>query len=311
MVRRGENIYRRKDGRYEGRYIKGYKRDRTPIYGSIYSRKYRDCKEKLMKAKVLSLYKKPPLKVCGKGTLIEFLDYWFHHIIKPMVKPSTAANYMVNIRNWIEPILGDSQLDQIDAEDIQQFINFLAEENLSPGTIRNIYHVLKGAMKKAKGYGYIMFNPCNEIILPKVKSKPSQLLTINEQKKLERMAKKVKHGAPIMLALYTGMRIGEICALKWGDIDLENAILTVSKTRQRISATGIVEDEGTQLVTNSAKSIQSERIIPLPSCMKELLKRQKKQAYGQFVFCNEGVPLEPRILQYSFQRLRKKQTSKK
>lgn len=305
MARTGENIYKRKDGRWEGRYIKGRKTDGKPVYGYVYARKYHVCREKLAQARSQHIHYKM-IKMCGIGAVADFMNYWLYDIIQPHVKPSTFSNYAAILEKWINPYLGNKKLCRIDKEEVQHFIGILSGYGLSAGTVRNIFRVLSAAMKKAKEYGYVYESPCECVRLPESTKKEARLLTMQEQKRLEEAAGKDKNGFAILLAVYTGLRVGELCALTWADVDLKNGMLHVSRTTRRIQCFTPEAKAKTVLITGSAKSGQSVRTIPLPSCILKLLNEQRKKASGAYVFDCHGNPLEPRTLQYRFQVLLKK-----
>lgn len=306
MSKRGENIYKRADGRWEGRYAKGRRSDGKLIYGYVYARKYSDCKEKLEQAKARCRYVPEAVKKCGTGKTGDFLWYWLTCIVKLHVKASTFSNYAAIVEKWLLPFFGEQKLHKVGREEVQCFISCLPEHQLSPGTVRNIYNVLQAVMKKAKEYGYLPVNPCEGICLPRPEKKEARLLTLPEQKRLEQAAKGDKNGFAILLASYTGLRVGEICGLAWEDVDLEHGVLRVSKTVRRIQCHGPEAGTRTVLMTGSAKSSCSARTIPLPSCIRKLFQEHLKASTGHYVFEYQGHPLEPRTLQYRFQALLKK-----
>lgn len=306
MARRGENIYLRKDGRYEGRYIKGRTPGNKPIFGSVYARKYNECKEKLTYMKSIYINNTPAMKTCGTGTVSDFMAYWLYNIAKPSIKASTFANYAAIVEKWISPLLGEQRLGKVSRENVQRFVNTLSERGLSAGTVRNIWRVLHAAMKKAREYGYLTVSPCEGIRLPELEKKEARLLTLPEQKKLEQAAKGDKDGFAVLLAMYTGLRVGELCALKWEDVDLDNDVLHVSRTIQRVKSFPPRAASKTEMVTGSAKSSSSARPIPLPSCIAEMFRVYKQTAKGEYVFSRREHALEPRVLQYRFKRLLQK-----
>lgn len=303
MPKRGVNIYKRKDGRWEGRYVKGRQPDGTLAYGYVYARKYSDCKEKLDQAKARFRYVPDATKICGSGTVHDFISYWLESIARPNVKISTFSNYASIVEKWILPFFGEKKLHKVGKEEVQCFINVLQEQGLSPGTVRNIYSVLHAAMKKAKEYDYISMNPCEGVNLPKIEQKEAQVFTLWEQKVLERIAEEDKNGFPIQLACYTGMRVGEICALTWEDVDLENGVLHVSGTIRRIQCHDPEAPSRTKVVIGSTKSDRSKRIIPLPDVIIEGFKKHQETSTSEYVFSYRGHPLEPRTLQYRFKTL--------
>lgn len=306
MARRGINIYLRKDGRYEGRYIKGHKTDGGPIYGSVYARKYQECKEKLVQAKVLHVNRDRAVKTCGTGSVSEYIMYWLYGIVRQYIKQSTFSSYAAIVDKWIKPMAGSLKLCKVGKEDVQRFVNVLMDGELSAGTVRNIYRVLYSAMKTAQAHGYVHVNPCEGVSLPESERKEARLLSVEEQKRLERTAKTDRNGFPVLLSMYTGLRVGEICALKWSDVDLERGVIRVSRTIQRIRAVSPDALTKTVLITGSAKSRNSSRTIPLPVCIKKMFEERKNMSSSEYVFTCKKHPLEPRILQYRFKALLRK-----
>ena len=246
------------------------------------------------------------MKMCGTGKVSDFMTYWLHGIIQPYVKASTFSNYAAIVDKWVDPLLGNKKLCSIGREDIQSFINTLSEQGLSAGTVRNVYHVFYAAMKKAVEYEYMYANPCEGIRLPKSEKKEARLLTLQEQKMLEQAASGDRDGFAILLAIYTGLRVGEICALTWDDVDLTNGVIYVSRTIRRIQCHAPEAEKKTALVTGSVKSLRSARAIPLPANVLQLFKEHKNTSLDEYVFIYNGHPLEPRILQYRFKALLKK-----
>jgi len=304
MARRGENIYERKDGRWEGRYIKGRKPNGKPLYGSVYARKLKECKRKLTCAKALYINGGRAAKTYGTGTVTDFVTYWLYGIARLRVKPSTFSNYATILEKWVNPFLGNMKLCKVTKEDVQRFVNVMAEHELSAGTVRNIYRVLCAAMKKACEYNYIHINPCEKVSLPEIEKKEARILTVQEQKALEQTARANQNGFSILLAMYTGLRVGEICGLKWIDVDLDNGVIQISRTIQRIKVFETDTGNKTVLIAGKGKSRHSSRTIPLPSCIVKLFREQKR--VSDYVFTCRNHPLEPRILQYRFKALLKK-----
>lgn len=107
-----------------------------------------------------------------------------------------------------------------------------------------------------------------------------------------------------MLALYSGLRIGEIAALKWADIDFETNLMYVQHTYQRIPS--LHSTKKTQLILADSKTEASVRVIPIGKTLKRLLLQHRKQSKGSFVFSTNGQPCEPRLLTYHFHRIRLK-----
>jgi len=288
--------------------MKGRRRNGSIMYHSVYARSLSECKKKLMQAKLMYYHDRGECKIYGTGTVKEFMLYWLNEIVKHGVKSSTYANYVYYNSKWITPYLGEKKLYQLKGEEVQQFVNELVGKGLSAGSVKNIYRVLMSVMKKAKQYGYIHHHPCEAIMLPEYKHQGVKVLSQGDQQKLEQTSKESGiMGTIVMLALYTGLRIGEICALTVGDIDFTKGELTVSKTRQRIRyVEAVAHGAKTGVMTGSAKSDSSKRLIPLPPFLLVLLKDQVKASEGASIFTYQGHALEPRVVQYRFKRLLKR-----
>ena len=310
MARRGENIYLRKDGRYEGRYPKGRKENGEIIYHSVYGKTLAECKQKLTQAKVLHFHHDINCKIYCTGKISEFINYWLHDIAVYRVKPSTFSNYVHYSNKWIIPLLGDEKLSKLTKEKTQQFINHLIKQDLSPGSVKSIYRTLCSMMKVAKNFSYIHSNPCEIVILPEQSKREITLLSLTEQRKLEMAANACQEpiGLIVLMALYTGLRIGELCALNWSDVDFTQKKLFVSRTRQRIQCPcATTKHSKTRIITGIAKSDSSVRIIPLPLFLLKLLKNHQLQhSASEYLLTRNAKPLEPRIVQYQFKRLLEK-----
>ena len=313
MARCGENIYLRKDGRYEGRYIKGRKENGKIIYGYVYSKKMKECKGKLLEAKISqaqNIQNHQEYKIYGTGTVDDYMTYWLN-VIRETVRESTYSNYVHQNKKWIAPKLGKEKLHDLKEEQVQQFINELVKDGLSSGSVKNIYRMLNQALKKAKDYGYIRNNPCEKVILPENKTRKAETLSQAEQKQLEVFMKGRKRFKEIdlivFIALYVGLRIGEICALTWDDIDFKQNTISISKTRQRIQRVNPQEGESrTYVKTGSAKSGSSQRVIPVPLFLMKMLREYKGSTASETnVFTYKNKALEPRIVQYQFNSLLK------
>ncbi|MEI5994255.1 tyrosine-type recombinase/integrase [Candidatus Enterococcus mansonii] len=304
MVKKGENIYKRKDGRWEGRYIK----ERTPknkiIYGYIYGKHYSEVKEKLTVIKAKYLVSNYTMSRYS-GTVEDFIGNWMMSTMKYTIKPTTYSNYVRLIKRHIIPIIGTIKLQTITQEDIQTLVYQLAQQQFASGTIRNVFNILKNALNVAVRQNYLYENPCKNIILPKTTTKKITALSLSDQRKIELLALQEKECSPIILALYSGMRIGEISGLKWEDIDLEKNIIHVRRTITRITNEHTTLKK-TEVIAGTPKSNNSERIIPLATNLSNYLLEKKKFSSNEYVIsCNGGLT-EPRTINYRFKKITNK-----
>lgn len=301
MSRRGENITHRKDGRWEGRYIKGRKEDGKAQFGFIYGKSYGEVKARLLPLKLQ--YSSVASRRTYSGPFSGWMRYWLEDN-RSSFKESTYVSYRRKVTLHILPALGDKDLGRMTGTDISRFITELANKGLSSSTINTIYCILSSAIKKAADDQVIASNICIGITLPKIAKKRVRALTNDEQKRLEHVARTDKYGDAIILALYTGLRIGELCALEWSNVDLKNGTIFIEKTMQRL--TSFENNKKTKIVFGSPKSEASIRLITLPSHITQMLCEMKKQAQSEYVISCKGSFTEPRTLLYRLQRMAEK-----
>lgn len=295
MARRGENIYKRKDNRWEGRYIKGYDGRGKTQFGYVYAKTYREVREKLTSAKQAGRTR----PASNRRDLRYFCAEWLT-LSRNRVKESTYVKYYNTVNRHLEPALGGYLPQSLNTVLIEEFSNALLSDGLSPKTVRDILVVLKAVLKHCRrqiGEGF----PDIEVIYPKERKRKMRVLTLEEQQQLVRFLlsdmDEVKFG--VLLALLTGLRIGEVCALKWEDISVADRVIRVSSTMQRLQTLDKASSTKTKITVGEAKSQTSQREIPLSASAFDLCKRM--QAFNGKAYVLTGDPLrylEPRVLQY-------------
>ena len=302
MARRGENIYKRKDGRWEGRYIKGKNSEGKAIYGYVYSKTYNEVKEKLSKAKLdCQVFF---LSENSKSTFSEFAIQWLESVNKNC-KLSTYVKYRNTINKHILPILGKYQLHQIETKEINAFCyEKLQNDTISPKTIKDMLSIIKLIIKFAGNFGV----PCNcnfeSISIKTNKCTVKGLTTIQSEKIKEFLTNNVNYvNVGILISFYTGVRIGELCALKFNDISFETDTMHIDKTMQRIqNFKGNAKK--TDVIISSPKSECSIREIPVPHFIIDLIIKNnlyKKDAYLLTGETNRFI--EPRTLENKFNKI--------
>lgn len=148
MSKRGENIYKRKDGRWEGRYIKSRGQDGQVKYGYVYASNYKTVRNKLIEKKYLYNVNRNPSQVYS-GTVEQWLTHWLNHHINHKIKQSTYASYQYKLQHYIFPILGNCLLHQLDPNKIQNLVAHLMAQNLSVNTIKVILLIFKQGITAA------------------------------------------------------------------------------------------------------------------------------------------------------------------
>ena len=300
---RGENVFKRRDGRFEARYVKGRRADGKPAYGFCYGKTYEEARQKAEQARA-----KTGLLSCeanvSKDTMSCFCDDWLL-MNSTRLKPSSCAKYRADIENHIKPYFGEKQPYGILPEEVDAFTRMLLEEKkLSSRTVRSILVLLHSVLCNIKGHPGEELQAA-EINYPRNQKKNVRVLDKKEESALLRILGEEmaldKFG--IYLALRTGMRIGEVCGLKWCDISLENEVITVCRTVQRLPLeVGTEKDKNqahgkTNLTIGSPKSESSVRLIPLMPDIAALCERFRVESSDAFVLTGTDKCMDPRKLQ--------------
>lgn len=294
MSKRGENIYKRKDNRWEGRYIRGYDPCGKAQLGYVYARTYREVREKLSAARQAGC--KP---ACSRRLFGDFCEEWLI-LSRNRVKESTYVKYHNTIYRHLLPALGSVPARNLNTVLIEDFSNTLLANGLARKTVRDILAVVKAVLKHCrKQLGAEL--PDIEVIYPKEQKKDMRVLTLGEQQRLVAYLlddmDETKFG--VLLALLTGMRIGELCALKWEDVSAEEQVIHIGATMQRLQTLDASASARTKIVVGTAKSLTSDRIIPLNSSAAALCRRMRAENGKAYVLTGEsGRFLEPRAVQY-------------
>ena len=293
MPRRGENIYKRKDGRWEGR----YKPDgSSQKYKYVYASTYKEAKEKLVELKI-----NKPSDNNKKILLSELCNSWLE-FKRGDIKESTYIKYRNIISNHIKPQLANACVNSLRNEVLRQFALSLKSGSLSNKSKRDILALLSSILKYAEKVGLCTDKLHIEDLYPKTEKKQIRILPTDERIRLEDYLLKsnnpTKYG--ILLALYSGIRIGEICGLKWSNIDLKSGTISVCQTLQRLQDR---ENKGkTKILISEPKSQSSKRIIPIPAFLTELLKKIQPQSPCSFFLTGDNSFMEPKTLENKFKR---------
>ena len=298
MPKKGENIYKRRDGRWEGRYKTGFNEQGKAKYHSVYGHSYSEVKEKLLHKKAATV---AIATASCNITVKEIVDEWLA-AIKLRVKSSTYANYTMKVDKHILPVFGDVRYDMLTINILHAFIDQKLNEGLSPKYVSDVIVVFKAMAKyTSKVHGYR--NILADVVMPKYEKNEKPLLTLIQQRKLCKYLLSNLNSTTLCLLLsyYTGLRVGEVCGLMWDDIDFEKEVLTVRRTVQRIHN----GSSGTQLIIDTPKSRSSQRTIPIPTFLMKLL-RDSRSNNNHYILSDSDRIIEPRTLQRRFQTILKK-----
>ena len=286
------SIVKRKDGRYMARYTMDDKR--YAIYGSTFEEVRVQLTETLSKID-------QGIHITPTGyTVSQWLREWLFTYALPTVKQSTYISYESYVRLHLEPALGTNKLTTLTVELLQRFFN-QKKQSLSPKSLRNIYNMLHNCLDQAVTIGYLVRNPLQGVKLPQVTKKEMLILTQEEQNALH-MAAQESHTIAtfgIIFTLRTGIRMGEMLGLQWGDVDYRAHTIRIRRTvgrLQKVDESGklIPKTAGvptTEIVARSPKSVTAQRTIPLFSQVwNDLMTYYKKQ---QDLLRAQGIPLTP------------------
>ena len=313
MPKRGENIYKRKDGRWEGRYIY----DRTPegkaLYHSVYGKTYQDVKIKLMAMREET--RKRQLRGCTM-TVKMLIDCWMNGN-SCRIKESSRERYRLLIDKHIVPDLGAIRICDLTAENLSDFIDRKLRHGrldgnggLAPKTVNDIYVLLKSAIKLARSKYKYGGSGLDGVKAPAAKGKKIEVFSGSETRTITEavLARPTITNISYLLCMETGMRLGEVCALKWSDIDFSDGVVCIRRTAIRINYGGY-----TRLAVQPPKSEASERTIPLTAKLRNLLAQTSADAAKDaYILTGDTIrPMEPRTLQHRFQQFLKAQNIRK
>lgn len=317
MPRKGENIYKRKDGRWEGRYIKSKSSTGKVSYGYVYAKTYREVKAKLIgKAAmptVSTATSEVNLDVIPNSTdLFEPLAMEWFNSVTNQVKESTSNKYWNLLKSYIIPVLGNKPLCDITHEFLETQCNlFLTtcgvnQKGLSPKTVSDILSLIRNILQFAAQKGKILSCDARSIHI-KRQINETRVLSRTEQEKLCQYLYSEPTGCNmgILLCLFTGLRIGELCALRWEDISFSDHTIRVHQTLQRVQDRSNHEQK-TRIIITTPKSACSIRIIPIPDTLLVLLKSYQTSNTGYVLTNNDQKFLEPRTMQNHFKKALKK-----
>lgn len=314
MCRKGDNIRKRKDGRWEARYIRYRDSEGKIHYGSLYGKSYREVKDKRNK-KITELpeygiYRHTSGTLNYQSTVEEAAEYWKQNI-RHTIKASTFSNYEQIAKNQILPMLGTFQIRKITNQHISSFIRKKQENELAVGTIHVILSVLRSILNSAAQEGIYT---AEAIHYPHISGAAKEIKTMNSQdyQTLETflMSNMDSFHFGLLLCMHTGIRVGELSGLRWGDIDLGQRKVKIRRTVVRIRNLNQAENPQTHKIPKTIlhigppKTEHSNREIPLPDklvCLAKSLCQEEKK----YILTGSSRCMEPRAIQRKYASLLK------
>ena len=290
-------VRKRPDGIWEGRIVAGHKSDGRPIFKAVYAHSQKELIPRLNALK--ETYDGVELTEDSEKSVKEWLNVWLDEYKAPMLRSSTVKNYRRYIDSYLIPCIGEKRLTDLNASDVQRMYNRLKARGrvhkhpvyghaLSSSVVRSVHLVLHEAMNDAQKKGLIAVNPTVGASIPRAEHKEKKVLS---RAQIDALLGTVDGDALwydfFYTELFTGMRRGEICALRWEDFDEESGILHVRRT--------VRVENGIDLV-GETKTEEGNRKIVLPETLRKLLSERKKNAYGAWIFhrpTDQTRPLDP------------------
>ncbi len=306
---RGEgSIYPRKDGRWAASFIV----EETGKRKTIYCKTRKEASEVLREA--LHAQKQGMLATGPKQKLEDYLELWFEDVHKLHLRETTYIVHYRILHKHIIPALGYVQLQKLTAQQVQRLYTNKLQEGLAPSSIRDIHKILRNALENAVRWNLIARNPCSQVTLPPVKKQEKPTLTIEQAQHLLFVAQGHQLECLISLVFATGLRHGEMAALRWQDVNLDERCLYVKRAVSRRG--GIKGKIKGGYFLGEPKTESSKREVMLPQFVVNALKAHRirqneirlkassKWQDSDLVFCNtHGGFLNPDDLLEKFHAL--------
>lgn len=297
MARHGENIHKRKDGRWEARIITGYDEHDKAVYRSLYGKSYDEAK-----LKKETLYGNGISTLRSDMTFDQIAEQWLSSK-SGTIKTTTYNHYLNQYELHIKPVFANKRIIDLKTEDYNKFLKQKEDDGYSSRTLILLRTIIKMILFYAEKKHNIPV--AKEIHMPKKPRKTVEAFTRKEQAALNQyLSAHLDHYAlGILISLYCGLRIGEVCALQWKDIDLNNEIITVSKTLIRIQNKYGTDDKKTKIVLQKPKTESSSRKVPIPDCIKTVMTDFDHNNPDCFVITGNDHYMEPRVCLRKFKKI--------
>ncbi len=226
----------------------------------------------------------------------KWLNTWLDVYVKPTVKIRTYEKYEQIARTRIANELGDLEVDDLTLQVLQTYVINLGLK-FSPNSINGTITVLQKSLKMAEMLGFTKKSYANSIKRPKVEEKRVDAFSFVEQKRIEQyiLSKKSKKLYGVIISLYTGLRIGELLALEWSDIDFTKKVISVTKSCHY----GKDLNGKPKRIVEMPKTVSSVRLIPISQGLLAFFKELKKDN-PKYVLCDKGKPILTRSYQNTF-----------
>ena len=288
-------IRKRNDGRWEARIIIGHKNDGSPMYKSAFTKTQKSALKQLHQ--LIDLYRDVDLTEDSRMTLGEWLDKWLDEYMIFTVRESTLDSYRAMVKNQVKPFIGGKQIASLTTADMQKFYNKIKKEGrvrehpihgktLADSMVRGVHMMLHEALDTAVKERLLAKNPTNGTAVPKWNYPEKQILGDSQLDTfLEAIKGEEYWDAFFYVEVMTGLRRGEICGLKWQDINFEENKLQVKRS--------VSVKKGGGVSIGETKTETGVRSILMPPSVADVLQNRKQTAITEWVFPNFMHPEQP------------------
>lgn len=307
MTRTVENTNKRKTGRWEARYTVSCNSSRKVKYKRPYACTHAKAKTKLFKTQKYTHLTNEVKKSKDNEKYEYWLDEWLHSK-RLSVKESTYIRYRNTIENHIKPRLGKYQISKISTSLMEQFVTSKLQNGrmdgnggLSPKSMSDILVIVKESFNYAKSHGVIVVCNFDRISFKKNAQEMRVLSRLEEQRLLSVLLNDFdRYKLGVFICLYTGIRIGELCALQWKNISLSENAIKVEHTMQRLQSEDLNAIQKTRIIVTEPKSYAAFRTIPLPEFVIEVIKPFAASPNAYVLSGESQTIIEPRTMQNRF-----------
>ncbi|MBR4062187.1 MAG: site-specific integrase [Clostridia bacterium] len=288
-------IRKRSDGRWEARIIIGHKNDGSPMYKSAFAKTQKSALKQLHQ--LIDLYRDVDLTEDSRMTLGEWLDKWLDEYMIFTIRESTLDSYRAMVKNQVKPFIGGKQIASLTTAEMQKFYNKIKKEGrvrehpihgktLADSMVRGVHMMLHEALDTAVKERLIAKNPTNGTTVPKCNYPEKQILGDNQLETFLEAIKGHEYWCDFFyVEVMTGLRRGEICGLKWQDINFEENKLQVKRS--------VSVKKGGGVSIGETKTETGVRCIQMPPSVAELLKSKKQTAITEWIFPHFLHPEQP------------------
>lgn len=298
-------VRKRADGRWEGRIIIGQKEDGKPLYQSVFAKTQKELAPKLHR--LIEEYRGVNLNEDCQMTLGEWLDRWMNEYVHINLRPNTIRSYQRGC-DRIKARIGDMPIRKVTTTDIQRMYNYLKSNGrktpdangtyvLSNSSVRRCHMILHEAMDAAVAAHVISNNPTSNTDIPRNEYQEMQVLNENELNRfMDAIEKEPWWYDFFYTEITTGLRRGEICGLKWDDIDFRTGQVKIRR--------GITKGKMGKLEVGETKTATGRRVFKLPQSTLTLLKKRSEWATTVWIFPSQRNPAEPVSPSSAYHRLK-------